>query len=125
MITWQVRILDKEVMKRAMQSIHALLKLAQLRRTGQVTRMPEEGLPKKILYGELEVGKRSHDGQKKRYKNTLKPPSWISTYQQSHRNKLHNTEQSGEVSSDEVLVNMKQNESAKPNSKTCTAQSQS
>ena len=101
-------------MKRAMQSIHALLKLAQLRWTGQVTRMPEEGLPKKILYGELEVGKRSHDGQKKRYKNILKPPSWISTYQQSHGNKLHNTEQSGEVSSEEVLVNMRQNESVKP-----------
>ena len=34
--------------------------------------MPEERLPKKILYGELEMGKRSHGGQKKRYKNTLK-----------------------------------------------------
>ena len=28
--------------------------------------------PKKILYGELEMGERSHGGQKKRYKNTLK-----------------------------------------------------
>ena len=37
-----------------------------------VTRMPEERLPKKILYGELEMGKRSHSGQKKRYKDTLK-----------------------------------------------------
>ena len=35
-------------------------------------RMPDEGLPKKILYGELQVGKRSHGGQKKRYKDTLK-----------------------------------------------------
>ena len=26
----------------------------------------------KILYGELQVGKRSHGGQKKRYKDTLK-----------------------------------------------------
>ena len=34
--------------------------------------MPEERLPKKILYGELEMGKRSHGGQKKRYKDTLK-----------------------------------------------------
>ena len=55
-----------------MQSIHALLKLAQLRWTGHVTRMPDERLPKKILYGELQVGKRSHGGQKKRYKDTLK-----------------------------------------------------
>ena len=29
-------------------------------------------LPKKILYGELEMGKRSHGGQKMRYKDTLK-----------------------------------------------------
>ena len=34
--------------------------------------MPDERLPKKILYGELQVGKRSHGGQKKRYKDSLK-----------------------------------------------------
>ena len=34
--------------------------------------MPEERLPKKILYGELEMGKCSHGGQKMRYKDTLK-----------------------------------------------------
>ena len=34
--------------------------------------MPDERLPKNILYGELQVGKRSHGGQKKRYKDTLK-----------------------------------------------------
>ena len=33
---------------------------------------PDERLPKKVLYGELQVGKRSHGGQKKRYKDTLK-----------------------------------------------------
>ena len=55
-----------------MQSVHTFLKLAQLRCTGHVTRMHEERLPKKILYGELEMGKRSHGGQKKRYKDTLK-----------------------------------------------------
>ena len=54
------------------QSVHTLLKLAHLRRTGHVTRMPDEHLPKKILYGELQVGKPSHDGEKKRYKDTLK-----------------------------------------------------
>ena len=72
-IKWQDRIPDTEVLKRAgMQSIHTLLKLAQLRWTGHVTRMPDERLPKKILYGELQVGKRSHGDQKKRYKDTLK-----------------------------------------------------
>ena len=74
-IKWQDRIPDTEVLKRAgMQSVHTLLKLAQLRWTGHVTRMPDERLPKKILYGELQVGKRSHGGQKKRYKYTLKAP---------------------------------------------------
>ena len=33
--------------------------------------MPEERLPK-FLYAELEMGKRSHGGMKKRYKDTLK-----------------------------------------------------
>ena len=47
-IKWQDRIPDTEVLKRAgMQSIHTLLKLAQLRLTGHVTRMPDERLPKK------------------------------------------------------------------------------
>ena len=32
----------------------------------------DAGLPKKILYGELEMGKGSHGGQKKRYKDILK-----------------------------------------------------
>ena len=72
-IKWQNRIPDTEVLKRAgMQSVHTLLKLAQLRWTGHVTRMPDECLPKKILYGELQFGKCSHGGQKKRYKDTLK-----------------------------------------------------
>ena len=72
-IKWQDRIPDTVVLKRAgMQSVHTLLKLAQLRWTGHVNRMPDERLPKKIFYGELQAGKRSHGGQKKRHKDTLK-----------------------------------------------------
>ena len=72
-IRWQDKIPDTEVLKKAnMQSVHTLLKLAQLRWTGHVTRMPDERLPKKVLYGELQEGKRSQGGQKKRYKDTLK-----------------------------------------------------
>ena len=55
-----------------MRSVHTLLKLAQLRWAGHVTRMPEERLPKNLLYGELEMSKRSHGGQKKLYKASLK-----------------------------------------------------
>ena len=72
-IRWQDKIPDTEVLKKAkMQSLQTLLKLAQLRWTGHVTRMPNERLPKKVLYGELQEGKRSQGGQKKRYKDTLK-----------------------------------------------------
>ena len=68
-----------------MQSMYSPLKLAQLRWTGHVTRMPDERLPKKVFHGELQVGKRPQGGQKKRYKDTLKaslkdfnilPESW-------------------------------------------------
>ena len=44
----------------------------QLRWTGRVIRMPDERLPKKVSYGELQEGKRSQGGQKKRYKDILK-----------------------------------------------------
>ena len=69
-IKWQDRIPDTKVLKRAgMQSAHTLLKSAQLRLTGHVTRIPDERLPKKILYGERSW---KIPCQKKRYKNTLK-----------------------------------------------------
>ena len=99
-INWQDRIPDTEVLKRAgMQSVHTLLKLAQLRWTGHVTRMPDESLPKKFLYGELQVGKRSHGGQKERYKDTLKASlKDFNIPTESHGNRLHRIVQSGEAS---------------------------
>ena len=62
-------------MKKAiMQSVHTLLKLAQqLRLICNVTRMPDERLPKNVFYGDLQEGKRSRGGQIiERYKDTLK-----------------------------------------------------
>ena len=97
-----------------MQRVHTLLKLAQLRWTGYVTRMPEERLPKKIFYGELEKDKLSQVVRRSDTKTPSKPPSITSTYQQSRGNRLHRTEQSGAASSEEVLMNMRQKESAKP-----------
>ena len=105
-IKWQDRIPDTEVLKRAgMQSVHTLLKLAQLRWTGHVTRMPEERLPKKIPYGELEMGKRSHSGQKKRYKVTLKV-----SLKDFNKPTVMGTNCTGP--SKVALVNMRQKESA-------------
>ena len=51
---------------------HTLLKKSQLRWAGHVARMPDNRLPKKLLFGELQHGKRSLGGPKKRYKDTLK-----------------------------------------------------
>ena len=83
-IKWQDRIPDTEVLKRAgMQSKHTLLKLAQLRWTVHVTRMPDERLPKKILYGELQVGKPLPVVRRSDTKTPSKPPLKASTYQQS------------------------------------------
>ena len=60
--------------------------------------MPDEHLQKKILSGELQVGKPSHGGHKKQYKDTLKASLKTSTYQQSRGNRLNRIEQSGEAS---------------------------
>ena len=87
----QDRIPDTEVLKRAgMQSVHILLKLAQFRRTGHVTRMHDERLPKKILYGELQAGNAPMLVRRSDTRTPLK----TSTYQQSHRNRLHRIVQS-------------------------------
>ena len=97
-----------------MQSVHTLLKLAQLRWTGHVARMPDERLPKNILYVELQIGKRSHGGQKKQYKDTLKASlkdfsipteSWEQIAQDR-------TKWRGLI--ERVLANTKEKESAKP-----------
>ena len=72
-VRWQEEIPDTEILMRA--GMHSL----------NVTRMSDEWLPKKVFYGELQVGKRSQGGQKKCYKGTIKaslidfnipPESW-------------------------------------------------
>ena len=79
-IRWQDKIPDTEVLKKAkMQSVHTLMKIAQLRWTGHVTRMPDERLPKKVLYGELQFSMENFKKEsaykvekKQRYKDTFK-----------------------------------------------------
>ena len=72
-IKWQDKIPDTDVLEKAgMQSTHSVLKLPQLRWTGHVIRMLDERLQKKVFSGELQEGKRSQGGQKKRYKDSLK-----------------------------------------------------
>ena len=70
---WQDMVPDTEVLPRAgIPSIHTLLQKAQERWAGHVTRMPDDRLPKQLLYGELCPGKRSVGEQKKGFKDTLK-----------------------------------------------------
>ena len=72
-IKWQDKIPDTEVLSRTnLPSIHTLLQKAQLRWAGHVARMPDSRLPKQLLYGELQVGKRSKGRPRKRYKDSLK-----------------------------------------------------
>ena len=64
-IGWQDPGYRSHEESRDAKRLYAILKLAQLRWTGHITRMPDERLPKKIFYGELQSGKRSQRGQKK------------------------------------------------------------
>jgi len=52
------------------QVIEAFLMTAQLR--WNTVRMEDSRLPKIIFHSELQDGARSHDGQRKRYKDVLK-----------------------------------------------------
>ena len=55
-----------------LDSIYTTLIQTQLRWAGHVVRMSEQRLPKRLSCGELQQGRRSRGGQKKRFKDTLK-----------------------------------------------------
>ena len=72
-IKWQDKIPDTEVLTRAgLPSIFTILMRTQLRWAGHVARMPDHRLPKRLLFAELQHGKRPVGRPKKRYKDTLK-----------------------------------------------------
>ena len=72
-IKWSDYISNVEVLQRAgLDSIEAILATMQLRWTGHVARMSDDRIPKQLLYGELEEGKRNVGGQKLRFKDVAK-----------------------------------------------------
>ena len=72
-IRWQDCITNLEVQDRAeCTSIEAILIKAQLRWVGHVIRMDDHRMPRQLLYGELEAGKRKQGRPRKRYKDTVK-----------------------------------------------------
>ena len=72
-LTWQDKVTHNQMLNRTgLQSIEGILTKAQLRWSGHVYRMPEDRLPKRVLYGQLSEGTRLPQGPKKRYKDQLK-----------------------------------------------------
>ena len=105
-IKWQYWIPDTEILKRAgMQCTYS----SETDTVKMGRQCYQDRLPKKILYGELEMDKRSHGGQKKRYKDTLK-----ATLKDFNIPTESWEEIAQGASPEEVLVNMRHIESAKP-----------
>jgi transcription termination factor 2 len=72
-IRWEQRVSNVKVLERAnTTSIEAMVARHRLRWIGHVQRMPDDRLPKRILYAELVNGNRPVGGPKKRFKDQLK-----------------------------------------------------
>lgn len=72
-ITWCDRVPHTEILRRTgCKSIEATITQHQLRWLGHVIRMPYNRLPRRVLYGQLQLGQRSAGGQKKRFKDQMK-----------------------------------------------------
>ena len=72
-VKWYDRVPRAESRRRlGIPSLEEIILKRQLRWFGHVVRMPEDRLPRQVLYGELGDGKRSAGGQRKRYKDNTK-----------------------------------------------------
>ena len=72
-LTWRNRVPHTDVLKRTgTRSLEATFLQHQLRWVGHTIRMPDNRLPRQLLYGQLHHGQRSAGGPKRRYKDQLK-----------------------------------------------------
>ena len=72
-IRWLDHIINLKALDQAKSiSIEVTIIKAQLRWVGQVIRMEECLMPRRLMYGELQAGKRNHSRPKLRYKDTAK-----------------------------------------------------
>ncbi|BHF78060.1 hypothetical protein SprV_0602117000 [Sparganum proliferum] len=70
---WQDRIPDTGVQERTgILSIYAILRQLQLRWSGHLLRMDDEGLPKRLFYTDVGMGSSRQGGQVRRHKDILK-----------------------------------------------------
>ncbi|KAK3509681.1 hypothetical protein QTP70_008422 [Hemibagrus guttatus] len=72
-ITWIDKMTNKEILDRTgLSSMEDLLIRKNLRWTGHLMRMPQDRLPKQILFSQLHVGHRKRGRPRLRYKDTIK-----------------------------------------------------
>ena len=72
-ISWHNKICNGEVLQRAkMERAEAILVKSQLRWAGHIVTMPDDRLPKAVMYAQLTEGQRKRGDQKLRYRDVLK-----------------------------------------------------
>ena len=72
-LRWWHKVTHSEIRSRAgIPSIESMLLNRQLRWLGHVIRMPHNRLLHRVLYGQLQLGRRSVGGQNKRFKDHIK-----------------------------------------------------
>ena len=96
-----------------MQTVHTLLKLAQIRWTDHVTSMPDERLSKTVSMENFWKESALIAVKRNSTKTPFKPRWRISIFKLSLGNKLHRIEQSGVASSIKEQLSMKQSEAVK------------
>ena len=72
-IKWQELVPTTDVLARAgIERVETMIRACRLKWLGHVARMPDDRLPKKLLFGKLEHGARHAGGQKRRWKDCVK-----------------------------------------------------